>query len=174
MKESYTGYKNRLTTVIRRVKRLYYFNLFQSLGKDSSKIWHEINILLGNQGRVVIEGLMVGTSYIKGSDMVNHANNFFVNIANTLTANLGDGGNIPPYTRPNPNSFVFLHTNAEEVNNVIKSLKNKGNRVYDISVQVLKENINIFSDHFRVLYNHSIDTLTYPDLLKKGSSSTGA
>ena len=46
-------------------------------------------------------------------------------------------------------------------------MKNKGNSVYDIGVLVLKENLQIFSDHFTVLYNHSVDTLTYPDLLKK-------
>ena len=167
MKEDYTVYKNRLTTAIRRVKRLYYFNLFQRLGKDSNKIWYHINTLLGSQGRVVIDGLKVGALYIRGSEMVNHANSFFVNIANTLTANLGDGGFMPPYTRPNPHSFVFLHTNNEEVGSIIKSLKNKGNSVYDIGVLVLKENLQIFSDHFTVLYNYSVDTLTYPDLLKK-------
>ena len=48
IKADYTYYKNRLTTLIRRVKRIYYFNLFQRIGKDSSKIWHHINILLGS------------------------------------------------------------------------------------------------------------------------------
>ena len=98
--------------------------------------------------------------------MVNHANSFFVNVANTLTANIGDGRFIPPYRRPNPNTFIFLHADKEEVSSVIRSLENKGSRVYDIGVCVLKKNLHIFSDHFSVLYNYSIDTLTYPDLLK--------
>ena len=167
MKEDYTIYKNRLTSVIRRVKRLYYFNLFQKLGKDSGRIWHHINILLGGQGQVIIDRLRMDAMVIKGNEMVNHANSFFVNIANNLTANLNGGGITLPYTRPNLNSFVFLHTYKEEVRSIIRSLKNKGSKVHDISVSVLKKNIDIFSDHIVLLYNYSVDTLTYPDLLKK-------
>ena len=37
IKADYTYYKDRLTTLIRRVKRMYYCNLFQRIGKDSSK-----------------------------------------------------------------------------------------------------------------------------------------
>ena len=165
LKEEYTHFKNRLTTLIRRVKRLYYFNLFSSLGNDSSKIWHQINNLLGNRSQVEMDGLQVDTLYIKGKDMVDYANSFFINIANDLTAGLPDEF-LPPYSRPNRNTFVFLATDKWEVIGIIKSLKNKGNGLYDLSVQTVKKNIEIFSEHLAELYNFSVITVTYPDLLK--------
>ena len=140
LKADYIYYKNRLTTLIRRVKRLYYFNLFQRLGKDSNKIWFHINILLGNKSRVIMDGLKVGTTVLRGNEMVNYANTFFINIANNLTANIQGIDLMLPFNRPNLNSFVFMHTDMEEVNKVIRSLKNKGNGLYDLSVLVLKNN----------------------------------
>ena len=166
IKEDYTSYKNKLTSVIRRVKRLYYFNLFHRLGKDSGKIWHHINVLLGNKSRVDMDSLKVDGSYIRDNEMVDYANSFFVNIANTLTANLQDGDFESFYGRPNPNSFVFMQTSSCEVNGVIRSLKNKGNGMHDISVLTIKKNLSIFSDHVTLLYNYSVETMTFPTMLK--------
>ena len=173
MKVEYNYYKNRLTMLVRRVKRLYYFNLFKEAGKDSSKIWSHINTLLGNQGRVVMDGLKVGTRYLTGNEMVNYANSFFINIANNLTADLEQSDFIPPLNRPNPGSFVFMHTDRAEVSKVIGSLKNKGSALHDIRVLVLKNNIEVFSDHVAKLYNFSIDTMTYPCLLKLARVALG-
>ena len=165
-KVDYNYYKNKLVTLVRRVKRMYYFNLFQKLGKDSNKVWYHINVLLGNKGQVIMDGLKVGTSIISGTEMVNYANSFFINVANNLTAGLQDLDFVPPLSRPNPSSFVFMHTHTDEVRKVIRSLKNKGNGLYDISVLVLKNNIQVFSDHVSQLYNYSVDTMTFPGLLK--------
>ena len=138
IKADYTYYKNRLTTLIRRVKRMYYFNLFQRIGNDSSKIWHQINILLGSQNRVIMDGLKVGTSFISGNEMVDYASSFFVNIANDLTANLQDEVFMLPRGRPNPNSFVFMHTDRHEVSKIIGSLKNKCPDSYKQSPSVFR------------------------------------
>ena len=90
---------------------------------------------------------------------------FFINVANNLTANLQDI-DLPPFSRPNPHSFVFMHTDIYEVSKVLRSLKNKGNGLHGISVWVLKNNQQVFPDHVSQLYNHSVDTMTYPSLLK--------
>ena len=165
LKEDYTSYKNRLTSLIRRVKRLYYYKLFMRIGKNTNKVWHNINLLLGNNTRVLLKGLKDGSSLLVGNDMVNYANKFFVSIANNLTAHIQTQYYVPTF-RPNLASFIFLPTNVHEVCLIIKSLKNKGNGVNDISVITLKKNIRVFSKHLSLLYNHSIETATYPDLLK--------
>ena len=165
LKEEYTYFKNKLTTLIRRVKRLYYFNLFRGLDRDSGKIWNQINLLLGNRSQVEMDGLQVDTSYIREKEMVDYANSYFVSIANNLTVGLPDEY-LPPYGGPNPNSFMFLETTVQEVSGIIKSLKNKGNGLHDISVFVIKKYLEIFSEHMAQLYNYSIFTVTYPDLLK--------
>ena len=91
-----------------------------------------------------MDGLRVGTSFIRGNEMVDYANLFFMNIANDLTANLQDEVFMLPRSKPNPNSFVFMHTDQHEVSKVIGFLKKKGNGLYDISVLTLKNNLQVF------------------------------
>lgn len=164
-REDYTLYKNRLTSLIRRVKRLYYYNLFVKIGKNTNQVWYSINLLLGRNSRVVLNGLRVGSSFLVGKDMVEYANKYFVNIANNLTAHLGDQYYVPTF-RPNLTSFIFFPTNVQEVCMIIRKLKNKGNGIIDISVITLKKNIEVFSSHLSILYNYSIESVIYPELLK--------
>ena len=171
-KEVYTQYKNRLTSLIRRVKRLYYYKLFLRIGKNSNQVWHNINLLLGNNTRVILDSLKIGSLTLVGNSMVNYANEYFVSIANNLTANLPDQYYVPTF-RPNLYSFTFLPTNVHEVYLTIKRLKNKGNRVTDISVATLKKNIDVFSRHLTILYNYSVETVTYPEILKTATVVPG-
>ena len=53
-----------------------------------------------------------------------------------------------------------------EVVNVISKLKNRGNKILDISPIHLKENIILFGNHFKILYNLSLEKITFPDILK--------
>ena len=76
-------------------------------------------------------------------------------------------------TEPNPCTFVFFPTSSIEVKCVIKSLKNKGSSLHDISVLTLKKNSDIFSEHISLLYNLSIETQTFPNLLKVASVIPG-
>ena len=166
IREDYTTYKNRLTSLLRRANRLYYFKLFLRAGKNSGRVWSHINTLLGNHSRTLMERLQVDASFITGFDMVNYANAYFVNIANDLTSALQPTGHYVHLTRPNLNSCNFLPTDVDEVSTVIKTLKNKGNGVHDLSVASLKNNSHIFSEHLSFLYNYSIEKETFPDGLK--------
>ena len=166
VREDYTTYKNRLTSLLRRAERLYYFRLFLRAGGNSGRVWSHINALLGNHSKALMEGLQVDASFISGSDMVNYANSYFVNIANDLTSTLQHTGPYVHLTRPNLNSCNFFPTDVGEVSTVIKTLKNKGNGVHDLSVASLKNNSHLFSEHVSFLYNYSIEKETFPDELK--------
>ena len=161
----YTLFRNHMTSLVRRAKRLYYFRLFLQ-ETNASKLWYRIITVLGNSTGVSMECLKVDGNTHRGVRMVNHANSYFVNIAANLTANLQ---NNEPYVvtfTPNPFSFAFLPTDANEVFMVIMSLKNKGNGLNDISALSLKKNAQIFSVHMAFLYNLSIERVTYPNGLK--------
>ena len=164
-KEQYTLFKNRLTTLLRRAKRLYYFKLFYRCQRDSRKLWFHINKVIGKKVRVPMECLKVNQNVLMGTEMVNYANAYFVSIANNLTVNLVY---MEPmlFGEPNPHSFAFMPTNEREVANVIRSLKNKGNGINDIGIVTLKNNNYVFSQHISSLYNLSIDRDTFPDSLK--------
>ena len=69
-------------------------------------------------------------------------------------------------TMPNLDTFSFLPTTTSEVSLVIKSLKNSSNGLQDLSVRTLKNNSHVFSSHIMLLYNYSIEKVTYPNLLK--------
>ena len=165
-KVCYTFYKNQLTTIVRRAKKLYHTRLFLQENISSSKIWYRINMVLGSSTGVLMESLRVDDNIVRGMDMVNHANSFFVNIANNLTVNLQSNEPYMINFDPNPFSFSFLPTDAHEVFMVIKSLKNKGNGLNDISVQTLKINAQRFSVQISFLYNFSIEKVTYPTGMK--------
>ena len=154
-----------LTSLLNRAKRLYYYKLYKQVEKNSSKLWSHINQTLGNGSRVSLESLKVNNQTLLGNDMVNYVNNYFVEIAVNLTANLEDR-HLTIFCEPSPNTFHFFHTDAREVALVIRSLKNKGTGLRDLSIISLKNNEQIFSTHLSVLYNLSIDKETYPDLMK--------
>ena len=46
-KTAYTSFRNKLTSIIRRVKALYYAKLFLENTKNTKQIWYILNGLLG-------------------------------------------------------------------------------------------------------------------------------
>ena len=60
----------------------------------------------------------------------------------------------------------FRPTKALEVSEILRKLKNKGNRILDIHPSVVKENITIFINHSTSLCNMSLVTKIFPDLMK--------
>ena len=165
-KNSYTCYNNRLTVLLRKVRRLYFYKLFQENSKNYRKMWLHINDLLGSKNSSQMEQLQVDGQVLCGQDMVDFANNHFVNIANTITADIPDLGPYAFVTDRNSNTCLFYPTDILEVQIIIKTLKNKGSGLHDISVKTLKDNSLVFSIHISTLFNHSIETETYPDALK--------
>ena len=162
----YNTYNNLLTHLLRKARRLYYYRLFLKGNKNIKKTWFYVNEFIGSNTRVQMERLVAESDILIGEAMVNFANSHFVNMANFLTAELQNTAPYPYKTIPNPNTCAFFPTDVFEVAIVIKSLKNKGNSLFDISVKTLKMNCNTFSGHITILYNYSIETETYPSLLK--------
>ena len=60
----------------------------------------------------------------------------------------------------------MLPTDIIEISSIIGSLRNTGNSLFDISVSCLKNNNWVFSEHMTFLYNFSIETECFPDILK--------
>ena len=167
-REDYTFYANKLTTLLKKVRRLYYFKLFLQSLKNSNRTWFHVNKLLGNSRGGDMEKLTVGDETLIGLDMVNnYANGYFVSIANSLTDSMPDRGPYIAITERNPFTFSMRPTNASEVKSVIEKLKNKGNGLIDLSVKTVKNNSHIFSVHISILYNYSIEKCMFPSTLKK-------
>ena len=164
-REDYTFYANKLTVLLNKVRKLYYYKLFLSCKNNTTKTWFHVNSLIGNRPKVTMEKLLVEGETATGVNMVEYANRYFVNVANALTENMVD---VPfhYYKEPNPYTFSLQPTDIREAIKVIMSLKNNGNCITDIGIQSVKNNSHIFSTHVVFLYNFSVEKCVYPDKVK--------
>ena len=165
---TYTSFRNRLTAVLRRAKRLYYVELFYNAGFASKQIWHVINSIIVKKKGHILECLEVNGTSLTGLPLVNYINRYFASAALTVTRGL-----IPPLvypfsTPPVLNTCFFIPTTPTEVGRVIMNLKNKGSKVHDVPSVLIKENKDIFSVQLSICYNNSLDESIYPDVLKVG------
>ena len=165
-KTDYTSYKNRLTNVLRRAKRLYFTKMFSKVCKNSGKTWSCINSILEKKMNVTLEKINVDGIALSGLDLVNYANNYFATAAARVTSGLSLVHVYPFLTPPVRLSCFFYPSDRNEVMRVIGNLKNKGNKLFDISPVVLKENSLLFSTHISSLYNFSLIERVFPMLMK--------
>ena len=62
--------------------------------------------------------------------------------------------------------FFFDPASLNEVISVISRVKNRSSKILDIFSVLLKENIILFANHFKILYNLSLEKVSFPDILK--------
>ena len=149
-----------------KVKRLYYYKKFYRVYGNPPNTWRHVNDVIGNRSKTTLEKITVADGVLTGQDMVNYANEYFANIASSLTQNINSANQVTFFMERNQYTFVMTPTDVHEVLRVIKGLKNKGNGTSDISVTTVKNNAVIFSAHIVLLYNHSIEKTFYPSKLK--------
>ena len=165
-KNEYATFKNRLTNIIRRTKALYYAKIFHENANNPKIVWSTINSILNRRRNPVLKEVTRNGVVLTGEALANFANDFFVNIAATLTRTLPDAAEFSCLAPPVMVSCYFYPASLDEVIRVIKGLKNKGSKILDICPLILKENLILFSNHFMVLYNISLVKAVFPDLLK--------
>ena len=169
----YTQYKNRLTNLIRRVKALYYAQLFLENANNSKMVWNTLNNLMNRKVTTVLKEIKVDNVVLEGDALVNHVNNYFVSIAASICAGVPVTQVFACLAPPVLVSCFFHPASMNEVAGIIKKLKNKGSKLLDIHPSILKENIIVFSSHFTTLYNLSLVKSEFPNLLKIARVSPG-
>ena len=167
-KEEYVAFRNRLTALVRRVKRLYYSRILYNSSNNPRKIWSCINDIMEKKACPTLKELKVGDLLLMGRDLANHINNHFVTAVSSLTAHLHSVSGYHFFTPPVEVSCFFYPTTPIEVSKIIRELKNNGNRLLDIHPSIIKENIDLFSIHISDLYNFSISESEFPDKSKIG------
>ena len=148
----YSTFRNKLTCIIRRVKALYYAELFLENSSDPKKIWDILNGLINNGSKTVLEEIIVNNTTLKGKRMVNYINDFFINIALSIRNGqplLQLFRCLAPIIAV---SCFFRPTNTVEMKKIIRQLKNKGNRILDIHPLIIKDNIDAFADRLVIAY----------------------
>ena len=165
-KGEYTRFKNRLTNIIRRSKALYYARIFHENGNNPKMVWSTINGILNRRVNPVLKQVTRNGEVLTGEALANFANDYFVNIAATLTRALPDSIEFACLAPSVMVSCYFCPASLNEVIRIIKSMKNKGSKVLDIHPLILKDNLILFGTHFMILYNISLVKSVFPDILK--------
>ena len=124
---------------MRRVKALYYARLFLENASNSKKIWNILNDLLKGRPVSTLKELMVDGVILKGNALMTHINKYFVYIAANLCVTVPDGLVFRCLAPPVLASCYFRPTNALEVSEILRRLKNKGSGILDIHPSVVKK-----------------------------------
>ena len=112
--------------------------------------------------------IKVNNIVLMGQDLANYVNDYFVTAVSSITRNLPPSVEFIFVTPPVQNSCYFFPTTRLEVMKVIRGLKNKGNKLFDIHPSIIKDNIYFFGTHLTELYNMSLIESLYPDQSKIG------
>ena len=81
---------------------------------------------------------MVDGVILKGNALMTHINKYFINIAANLCVAVLGGLVLRCLAPPVLASCFFRPTNALEVSEILRRLKNKGSRILDIHPSVVK------------------------------------
>ena len=140
--------------------------MFLENANNSKFLWSTINGILNRKNCQVLKEVKVNGEILTGAELANYVNRYFVNAAKTVTAGLPQAQGFVCLAGRTAYSCFFFPTDYNEVCKVIKSLKNRGSKIFDIHPSILKENLNIFSIQFVQLYNTSLELEGFPDSMK--------
>ena len=170
-KRKYTAYKNVLTSLLRREKKMYFSRQLNNFKNNSKQTWNVINRILNknkdkqqiseinNNGNILKEPCAIAESF----------NNYFSNIGINLA------NNIPPSNQhftdflkePNPNSLFFDPVHEAEILDIVNNLDNKKSCGHDgINNIVLKYVISEIAQPLAHVFNLSVSSGIVPDDMK--------
>lgn len=161
-KEQYKIYRNRLTSLLKTTKKLYYQDqLLNNQGKPSSH-WKSINTILGR----CLKGHSQTIELVPcSSDIPNKFNEHFLNAGgNMQDASSNEHKN---YLSNSPDISLYLTPVTQvEVKKCILNLKTTSPGYDDISPKVLKHTADLISTPLMYIINLTFKTGIFPDKLK--------
>ena len=164
----FNKYKNRLSRVEKRVKKLHYIKLFND-SNDIKDTWSHINELLNRKRKDEKIKLRCDNLDVSDNQVPEIFNNFFTSIASRLTMNMSFNidWNFFDFSIPSlPCSFYFVPTCPDEIIELCRTLKNKGNVMFDIKPNIMLLILDKIAPILSYFYNKCIDLGVYPDPLK--------
>ena len=166
--ESFKSFCKHLKKLILDEKIRYYSEKFENISRDIKATWKVINTLIKpiknrNSIKLDIDGVLTDDP----ATLANSFNNHFVTVAPLLASKIPSTTTDPTYyVNSNPNTFVYFPCTDEEVAKVIRKLKNKKGRPGEVPVSILKNIADIVSPILSLLFNKSVSSGTFPEILK--------
>ena len=171
--KAYKQFRNRIVNEIRESKKNYYHHYFDEHKNNMKMLWKGIKSIIsvkpGNFDSVRFLKDENGSRISDPVKIANEFNNYFTNVANSITKKIPRTPKSPLDYLSNPNldSFFISPCTAEEVSSHIQSLKNgKSSGPNSIPVKLLKILDLPISTDLATLINESFLSGIFPDELK--------
>ena len=175
--KKYKEYRNQLKQIIRKRKETYYNTKCVEFKRNSKKLWNMINRISHNERDKtnLIECLKIDNIMdYNAKHIVSEFGKYFSTIGKTLANQVTTPNHsIGTYIKniiPNP-STIFVHpTTKQEIEKLIDELENKNSSGYDdITNKLLKGIRTSISTPLEIIFNISLSTGEFPDLMKLGN-----
>ena len=151
----YKRYKKYLNSILYKAEQSHYENLFNSYKSNMKKSWELIvEIINRKSSKKTSKGKFTSSDGVplRGKDVADNFNDFFVNVGPTLASKIPNT-NVDPlaYMKSRNDYSIFLElVNVDEVNDIIKELRNASPGWDEIHAKVVKK-----------IYHHIVEPLTY-------------
>ena len=168
----YIAYRNKLTTLLRKAEARYYSNQLNSFAGDLRQTWKLLNNILNkSNGISFIEAFTSddGSVVTDQSQIVQHFNDYFVNIGNKLAGCISEALNdFKTHLRDSYiDSFVMHSTDPNEVIRIVYGFSNKCSYGADfIPVSIMKDCIVQIAEVLSHIINSSFSSGIFPNELK--------
>ena len=170
--DNYKKYRNRLTSIMRCQKKMYYEQLLQKYKKNIKATWSVLNKVIKNcNDRCFPTNIAIGDNTVIEDieSMVNKFNEYFVNIGPNLAKEIPLVGGNETFNLPfNKCNTMFLGGVCEsDILEVVKEFKSKKSTdCNDLNMSLIKEVIFCVLEPLTYICNKSFQTGIFPDKMK--------
>ena len=169
-KNNYKKYRNKLTTLIRLSRKLYYSNKLAQNKGDLNKVWKTINDLIKNKKKNHPETITKNGIEIKDPiEIAQTFNEYFTNIGPELASSIDSNvGHFTEYVSEHAETSLFFKPTTEnEILKIVQSLELGKACGYDeVSVNLLKKIIFYIVSPLNHIFNLSFTSGIFPDAMK--------
>ncbi|HMK58436.1 MAG TPA: reverse transcriptase family protein [Nitrososphaeraceae archaeon] len=172
-KNKYIRYRNKLKSLLQKAEKDYYKHKFKSVSGCLRKTWQLLGTVLNKNNQITATNnfLINGQTITDPKCIVEHFNDFFVNIGGNLAASINP---VPveftDYLNNKsvfPNSLALFLTDVDEVTKIVNEFGNKSSFGHDaVPMNILKLCIDDIAEPSSFLVNSSLQTGRFPDALK--------
>ena len=171
--DKYKKIRNKVTSSLRRAKKEYYFQKFDSIKQNSKLTWKLINDVLGKQKATLNkeQSFTHNETVINNpSDIAESFNEYFVQIGSKISSSLENHNDKDFHTymnKPISYTLFFKPATIEEVLSIGKSLKSgKSSGFDDINPTVVKHVLPSIAEPLLHICNSSLSTGIVPSKMK--------
>ena len=156
-KNKYTQYKNKLTSLLRASKKMYYAQQFENEKNSIRNTWKVINLILNKQksSKIITSIISEGNLVSDPNEIADCFNDYFTNIGPNLASNIlptqSSLGFTEYLSNPNNKSVFLTPVNKYEVIDIVNNLQNKKSSGHDSISMITIKNFS----HMRTTYTYN-------------------